>query len=183
MRFAAVAIFWPSRLVINVVAQKITKVFLISVVTERFNTSSLAAVAVDLSHTTLTRRYVVMVKSIAKKADLAVVVTEFITLLYLCAAMDEYSTNGAGHLAVDHATITVRANYAATVGSFPKCTVLHAVPQGRIVQTCRFAVTTRFTLVGTVFHVVEVTAIKQANKYVVLVEFYLRVVALHVVGR
>lgn len=99
-----------------------------SVVTERFNQSSLAAVAVDLSHTTVTRMYAVMVKSIARKADLTVVVTKFITLLYLCAAMAEYSINGAGHPAVDHATITVRATYAATVGLFPKCTVLHAVP-------------------------------------------------------
>ena len=167
---------------INVVAQKITKVFLMSVVTGEFNQSSLEAVAVDPSHTIVTLMYVVVVKSIPRKADLAVVVIEFITLLYLCVAMAEYSINGAGHPAVDHEIITVRATYAVTVKLFPKCTVLRVVPQGHIVQTRRFVVTTRFILVGMVFHVVEVTVIRQTNKYVVLVEFYLGAAALHVVG-
>ena len=168
---------------INVVAQEISKVFLTSAAEERFNQNSLAVVAVDLSHITVTLMCVVMAKFIARKSDLTVVVTEFTTLLCLCVALAEYCISGVDHPVVDHSTTTVGATYAATVELFRKSMVLHAVLQEHIVQMCMFAVTARSILVGKVFRVAEVTAIRQANKYVVLAEFCQRAAVLHVVAQ
>ena len=166
---------------INVVALKITKVTLVSVALDRFDQSIQAAAAVVPMHTTLTRRYVVLVKSIARRADLIVVPTEYITLRYQCVAMVGYSINGVELPAVDHATITARVSYAATVELFPRCTVLHAVAQRLIVQTSMFVVITRFILVEMELDVAEVIVTKQANRFVVLAEFYPRAVVHHVV--
>ena len=166
---------------INAVAQKITKVTFMSAAMDLFKQSSLEEVAVVPKNITLTRMFVVVVKSTAKRPDRAVVKAEFITLHCQFAAMAEYSINGAEPRVADHATITLKASYAVTVKLFQRYTVLHAVARGLIVQTSMFAVITRLILVETELHAVEVLATKQANKFVVLVEFYPEVVVRHVV--
>jgi hypothetical protein len=80
------AISWKNRLVINVVAPKITKVIRMSAAMGGFNTSVQEVVAVVHTHTTVTHMFAVVVKSIERGAAPVVVMTEFITLRFQCAA-------------------------------------------------------------------------------------------------
>ena len=96
--------------------------------------------------------------------------------------MGGYFLNGKEGRVVDHATITVKTNYAAMVKLFPRYMERHAVAHGLIVQMFMFVVTARYILVEAGFHVAEVVATKQANKCVVLVEFYQGTVVHHVVA-
>ena len=99
------------------------------------------------THTTVTHRFAVVVKPIARGAGPVVVRTEFTTLRCQCAAIADYSQNGVGPPVVIHEIITARATYAATVKLFRMCTVPRAVAQKRTVQTHMFAVTRRSILV------------------------------------
>lgn len=166
---------------VNVVAPIIITVIPMSVVTDRFKQGSLEVVAVVLTHTTVTRRFAVVVKSIAKRPEVFAVLTEFTTPRFQCAATVGYFQNGVGLLVVNHATITVKASCAAMVKLFRRCMVLHVVVQKRIGQMFMFAVITRSILVVTESGVVALRVTKAAKKFVVLAEFYPRAVVHYVV--
>lgn len=112
---------------INVAVPETTTAIRTSAAVEKFNQSSLAVVAADLSHTTVTLRFAAVAKSIARKADPVVVIHVFTTLRCLYAVITGHSTNGVGHHAVGLRTIIAKVIYAATVKLSRKCTVRRVV--------------------------------------------------------